>query len=115
MVYTLNSFSFHTKSLMDRFIKYRALGQRRLITSVHVALKYFLLYAAGSRKSLRRTFPNIKRVIVPASATGYAPRMYPSTWALTNSHRQSFEDTRKVIEEFLKEKECADLEVDWDE
>jgi len=115
MVYTLNNFSFFNKLAMDRFIKHRALGQRRLITSITVPSDYFRLYAAGHRKKLRRTFPDVKRIIVEVDRDFNPPRrMYPRTWTPINPHRKSFEHTKEDIVELVNEREGASLEVDWD-
>ncbi|KAF9699642.1 hypothetical protein EKO04_002656 [Ascochyta lentis] len=61
-VYTLNTFTFHSMSAFDRWIKNRCLGQRRLIASVDVPRTYTRLYRSGLRKSFRQKFPNIQRV-----------------------------------------------------
>ncbi|CAA9964472.1 hypothetical protein PTMSG1_07831 [Pyrenophora teres f. maculata] len=108
MVYTLNNFRFDDRNVMDCFIKHRALGQRRLITSVDVSIAYFRLYTTGARKLLRQTFPNIKRIGVPIVVAHNAQHISPN-----NSQKELLEDAKKRVVNFVKQKEGSDLKVEW--
>jgi hypothetical protein len=61
-VYTLNTFAFHSMATLDRWIKNRCIGQRRLISSLDVPRTYIRLYRSGFRKPFRSKFPNISRI-----------------------------------------------------
>ncbi|KAJ4325868.1 hypothetical protein N0V94_000430 [Neodidymelliopsis sp. IMI 364377] len=61
-IYTLNTFAFHSLLALDKWIKNRCLGQRRLIASLDVPRTYVRLYRSGLRKTFRSKFPNIERI-----------------------------------------------------
>ncbi|KAA8616604.1 hypothetical protein PtrSN002B_006901 [Pyrenophora tritici-repentis] len=107
MVYTLNTFSFDDQDAMDTFIRDRALGQRRLITSVDVTVAYFRLYITGARKLFCQTFPRIKRIGVHIMAAHNAQHIYSS------SQKEPLEDAKQRVVDFVKEKEGTGVEVEW--
>ncbi|KAL5398192.1 hypothetical protein PMIN06_002992 [Paraphaeosphaeria minitans] len=61
-IYTMNTFSFNFVSIVDRWVKCRALGQIQLVTSVNIPFRYFGLYVQGFRRTFRKKFPNIQRI-----------------------------------------------------
>jgi hypothetical protein len=112
-VYTLNTFTFTDYRTLDRFIKERALGQRRLIASIDVPFDYFRMYSDDFRKPFRQTFENLRRIGVHAQVALSMQRIIPWTWNLVRPIKEPLADTKKRLECWVQEKEGADLEVDW--
>jgi hypothetical protein len=112
-VYTLNTFTFTDLQTLDRFIKDRALGQRRLVTSIDVPFEYFRLYADDFRKLFRQTFPNVKRIGIHVQVALSTQRVIPWTWSLVRPLKEPLADTKKRLESWAREKEGVDLEIDW--
>jgi hypothetical protein len=92
-VYTLNTFTFTDLQTLDRFIKDRALGQRRLVTSIDV--------------------PNVKRIGIHVQVALSTQRVIPWTWSLVRPLKEPLADTKKRLESWAREKEGVDLEIDW--
>jgi hypothetical protein len=113
MVYTLNKFTFTDLQTLDRFIRDRELGQRRLITSIDVPFEYFRLYADEIRKLFRQTFPNIKRIGIHVQIALSTQRVIPWTWSLVRPLKEPLSDTKKRLEGYVQKKEGVDLEIDW--
>ncbi|KAF2622060.1 hypothetical protein BU25DRAFT_415585 [Macroventuria anomochaeta] len=61
-VYSLNTFAFHSMATLDRWIKSRCVGQKRLIASLDIPRTYMRMYRTGFRRSFRSKFPNISRL-----------------------------------------------------
>jgi hypothetical protein len=113
MVYTLNTFTFTDRYTLDRFIRDRAPGQRHLVTSIDVPFEYFRMYSDDSRKKFRQTFRNIKRVGIHVQVALSTQRVIPETWNTIKPLKEPLADTKKRLEEWVKEKEGTDLEVNW--
>jgi hypothetical protein len=113
MVYTLNTFTFTDLHTLDRFIKNRASGQNKLVTSVDVPFDYFRLYSDDIRKKFRQTFPNLKRVGVHAQVALSTQRVITKTWNWIKPVKEPLVDTKKRLEGWVKDKEGEDLEVEW--
>lgn len=113
MIYTLNTFGFSDRHTLDGFIRDRALGQRRLITSIDVSFEYFRLYHMEFRKRFRVTFPNIKRVGIHILTAQTTQRVREWTWTWKTPQREPIGDAKKRIEDFVKNKEGNDLEICW--
>ena len=113
-VYTLNTFAFHTVAALDRWIKNRCVGQRRLIASLDVPRTYMRLYRTGFRRTFKSKFPNISRVGVD-NWTLFCD--YDQIRRLPKNKGEGaidmwIEAKANIIME-IKEKEGQDLDVGW--
>lgn len=104
-IYTHNTFGFNNQKTFDRWYKDRALGQKRLVTSVDMPYEYTHLYCKGLRRSFRQKFPNIKRIGV-ASMVPVFSRQRES---------ESIDAAKIRIIGLIKAKEGQDVEVAWHE
>ncbi|KAH6878825.1 hypothetical protein BKA58DRAFT_453056 [Alternaria rosae] len=113
MVYTHNNFGFDNLDTFDRWILNRALGQRRLVTSVDIPFGYYSLYRDGFRKLLRRTFPGITRVRLHIKMAEMNQRMDARTWSWSVPIKEPLEDVKKRFIDEVMKKEGEGLGVGW--
>jgi hypothetical protein len=113
MIYELNNFGFDNLDTFDRWIKGRALGQRRLITSVDIPFGYYRLYRDGFRKLFRQTFPGITKVRLHLAMAEMSQRVLPDTWHHAVPTKEPIEDTKKRFADQVKKKEGEGVDVEW--
>lgn len=102
LIYTLNTFTFNNVDTMDRWIKDRAPGQLRLVTSVDVPMEYMRLYHLGFRKKFCAKFPGIKRIGVDILVPYFSRYM-----------SETLEESKARILRKIKEWEGEHVEVEW--
>ncbi|KAF1839896.1 uncharacterized protein K460DRAFT_437847 [Cucurbitaria berberidis CBS 394.84] len=103
MIYMLNTFGFKGSGTFDRWIKKRAIGQRRLINSVDIPYEYMRLYRGGFRKLFREKLPNIKRIGVDMLVPYFSQHL----------GEDSLEMAKQRVIDFIKEKEGECVKVGW--
>lgn len=113
-VYTLNTFAFHTINTLDRWIKNRCVGQRRLIASVDIPRTYSRLYRSGFRKTFRSKLPNISRIGIDSWTLfcGYDEmRRLPESKG--RGALEMWVDAKARIIAEIKDKEGEDVCIEW--
>ncbi|KAG9188466.1 hypothetical protein G6011_02389 [Alternaria panax] len=113
MIYRLNNFGFDNLDTFDRWIKGRALGQRRLVLSVDIPFAYYSLYRDGIRKRFRQTFPAIIRVRLHSKMAEMNQRVLPDTWFHAVPTKEPLEDAKRRFVTEVQKKEGEDIDVDW--